>query len=143
MRISVSQNKKKFVRQKGRGAEDEQAETRYAAGDSSIQPAPFPRLVTACKGRGKDVSNKIAKDGKDHGKAAECPDLGDGSSAMAKDRDKQDRDLALQTEEDRVRRLAADETSDRSAVIGIFLRPQIDDVAGVAAQHEVLQQESS
>src|SRR4030095_5899414 len=39
MRISVSQDKKKFVRQKGRAAEDEQAETHHAAGDSGIEPA--------------------------------------------------------------------------------------------------------
>ena len=136
-------NKKKFVRQKGRGAEDEQTETRHAADDSSIKPGQFPRLLTAGKGGCKNVGNKIAEDGKDHGEAAECPDLGHGSRAMAKDRDKQDRDLALQTEEDRVRRLVADETNHRPAVIGIFLCLQIDDVAGVATQHEVLQQKSA
>ena len=107
MRISVSQDKKKFVRPKASGAEDEQAATRHAAGDSSIKPAQFPRLLTAGKGRRKNVSNKIAENGKDHGEAAECSDLGHGSRAMAKDCDKQDRDLALQTEEDRVRRLVA------------------------------------
>src|SRR5262245_24792562 len=121
MRISVSQDKKKFAGQESGGAEDEQAKTHHAPGDPSIQPAQFPRLLTASKGRCKNVINKVAKNGKDHSEAAECPDFGHGLGAMAKDRDKQDGDLALQTEEDCVGRLVADETYHRPAVIGIFL----------------------
>ena len=135
MRIPVSEDKKKFVRQKSRAAEDEQTETRHAADDSGVEPAQFPRLLAAGKGGRENVRDQIAENGKDHGEPAERPDLRHRSRAMAKDRDQQDRDLALQTKENRVRRLVANEPDHRLAVLGIFLRLQIDDVAGVTTQH--------
>ena len=143
MRIPVPEDEKKFVRQEDRPGQDDEAETDHAAGDAGVEPAQLARLLAARESGGKDVGDEVAEDRENHRETPERADFGDRPGAAAKEGDEKNGDLPLETEEDRVRSLVANEADHRLAIGGVFLRLQIDHGAGVAPEEKILQEKSA
>src|SRR5687767_5744357 len=142
MGILASEHEEKLAREKNGGGNDYDAETGHAADDGRVLPAKFSPALTARERRREHVGEEITENRKYHRQPAERTDLGDGTNFTAEDADEKNRDLALETKENGVRRLASSEASHRLAILRILRRFQIDDAGHISAQHPILQEQS-
>src|SRR5256885_6464011 len=139
VRVFVAENKEELFRKKYRGSDDGETESGDRADDRPISPEKARRLLATRERGCENVREEIAQDGKDHRKSTERAYFRNRADLPPKNADQENRDLALKTEEDCIRRLAPNETDHRGAVLLVLGRVEINDAGNVTSQHPVLE----
>src|SRR4051794_14242963 len=84
----------------------------------------------------------MTEDGKDHGQPPERSNLRDRTCAASKKTDQEHGDLALETKEDGVGRLAPNEMTHCLGVFLVRRSVEVDHAGDIPAQHPVLEKEN-
>src|SRR5438132_6925610 len=124
--IFVAEYKKELVWENCGGREYHKAEQGDPTSDLEIERAQFPPLLTAGERGNENVSQQICQHDKDHGEPAERADFRDRTTLTRENADEKNGDLSLETIEDSVGGLAANQTEHGFAIVGVLWRAKID-----------------
>ena len=138
VRVFVPEHEKELVWENCGSRDHDKAEQANSASDLQIERAQLSPLPTAGERRNENISQQICQYDKDHGEPAERTHLRDRATLTREKADEKNGDLSLETIEDSVGGLAADETEHGFAIVGVLRRAKIDHRCAVTAEHEIL-----
>src|SRR6266513_6439001 len=137
--VFVPEYEKELIRENGGGREYHKAEQSDPTSDLEIERTQLSPLVTAGERGNENISQQICQYDKDHGEPAERADFRDRATLTREKADKENSDLSLETIENSVGSLTANETEHGFAIVGVLRRAKIDHRRAVTAKQEILQ----
>jgi len=138
VRVFVPEYEKKLIGKNCGGRDHDKAEQANSASDLEIERAQLSPFLTAGERRNENISQQICQHDKDHGEPAERTHLRDRAALTREKADEKNGDLSLETIEDSVGGLAANETEHGFAIVGVLRRAKIDHPGAVTAEQEIL-----
>src|SRR5207248_5504179 len=133
------EHEKKLIGENCGGRDHHNAEQANSASDFEVERAQTSPLLTAGERGNENVSQQICQHDKDHGEAAERAHFRDRTTLTREKADEKNGDLSLETIEDSVGGLAANQTEHGFAIVGVLWRAKIDHRRAVTAEQEILQ----
>src|SRR6266446_6769456 len=135
--VLVPEHEKKLIGENCGGGDHHNAEQANSASDLEVERAQLSRLLTPGERGDENVSQQICQHDKDHGEAAKRAHFRNGTTLTREKADEENGDLSLETIEDSIGGLAADETEDGFAIVGALRRAKINHRRAVTAEHEI------
>src|SRR4029077_9434038 len=137
--VFVSEHEEELVGENCGGRDHHNAEQANSASNLEVERAQLSPVLTAGESGNENISEQICQHDKDHGEPAECADFRDRATLTREKADEKNGDLSLETIEDSVGGLAANETEDGFAIAGVLRCAKINHPRAVTAEEEILQ----
>src|SRR5437763_7318939 len=139
MGVLVPEYEKKLIGENCGGRDHHNAEQANSASNLEVERAQLSPLLTAGEGGDENVSQQICQHDKDHGEAAKRAHFRNRTTLTREKADEENSDLSLETIENSIGGLAADETEHGFAIVGVLRRTKINHRRAVMAEAAILQ----
>src|SRR6266436_1040669 len=137
--VLIPEHEKKLIRESCGGCDHDNAEQANSASDLEVERPQLSPLLTAGERGDENVSQQICQHDKDHGEAAKRAHFRNRTTLTREKADEENSDLSLETIEDSIGGLAADETEHGCSIVGVLGRAKINHRRAVTAEQEILQ----
>src|SRR5213080_2193800 len=137
--VLIPEHEKKLIRESCGGCDHDNAEQANSASDLEVERAQLSPLLTAGEGGDENVSQQICQHDKDHGEAAKRAHFRNRTTLTREKADEENSDLSLETIENSIGGLAADETAHGCSIVGVLRGTKINYTRAVTAEEKILQ----
>src|SRR5439155_18721487 len=137
--VFVPEYEKELIWENCGGREYHKAEQGDPTSDLEIERTQLSPVLTAGERGNENISQQICQHDKDHGEAAERAHFRDGTTLTRAKADEKNGDLSLETIEDSIGGLAANETEHGFSIVGVLRGTKINYCRAVTAEQEILQ----
>src|SRR6266403_2177374 len=137
--VLIPEHEKTLIGENCGGYDHDNAEQANSASDLEVERPQLSPLLTAGERGDENVSQQICQHDKDHGEAAKRAHFRNRTTLTREKADEENSDLSLETIENSIGGLAADETEHGFAIVGVLRGTRINCHSAVTAKQEVLQ----
>src|SRR6266403_865034 len=137
--VLIPEHEKTLIGENCGGYDHDNAEQANSARDLEVERPQLSPLLTAGERGDENVSQQICQHDKDHGEAAKRAHFRNRTTLTREKADEENGDLSLETIEDSIGGLAADEAEHGYAIVGVLRRAKINHRRAVTAEEEILQ----
>src|SRR5437899_6779624 len=137
--VLIPEHEKKLIGENCGGCGHDNAEQTNSPSDLEVERPQMSPLLTAGERRNENVSQQICEHDKDHGEAAKRAHFRNRTTLTREKADEENSDLSLETIEDSIGGLAADETEHGCSIVSILRGTKINYRRAVTAEQEILQ----
>src|SRR5438552_11602824 len=137
--VLIPEHEKKLIGENCGGCDHDNAEQTNSASDLEVERPQLSPLLTAGERGDEDVSQPICEHDKDHGEAAKRAHFRNRTTLTREKADEKNGDLSLETIEDSIGGLAANETEHGFSIVGVLRGTKINYCRAVTAEQEILQ----
>src|SRR5438477_12479000 len=139
MGVLVPEYEKKLIGENCGGRDHHNAEQANSASNLEVERAQLSPLLTPGERGDENVSQQICEHDKDHGEAAKRAHFRNRTTLTREKADEENSDLSLETIEDSIGGLAADEAEHGFSIVGVLRGTKINYRRAVTAEQEILQ----
>src|SRR6267143_4291749 len=137
--VLIPEHEKTLIGENCGGCNHDNAKQANSAGDLEVERAQMSPLLTAGERRNENVRQQICQHDKDHGEAAKRAHFRNRTTLTREKADEENSDLSLDTIEDSIGGLAADEAEHGFSIIGVLRGTKINYRRAVTTEQEILQ----
>src|SRR5438477_1494824 len=137
--VLIPEHEKKLIRESCGACDHDNAEQANSASDLEVERAQLSPLLTAGERGDENVRQQICQHDKDHGEAAKRAHFRNRTTLTPEKADEENSDLSLETIENSIGGLAADETAHGCSIVGVLRGTKINYTSAVTAEQEILQ----
>src|SRR4029077_7166479 len=124
--VLIPEHEKKLIRENCGRCDHDNAEQANSPSDLEVERSQLSPLLTAGERGDENVRQQICEHDKDHGEAAKRAHFRNRTTLMREKADEENSDLSLETIENSVGHLAADETEHGFSIVGVLRDTKIN-----------------
>src|SRR5438552_15474308 len=137
--VLIPEHEKKLIGENCGGCDHDNAEQTNSASDLEVERPQLSPLLTAGERGDENVSQQICQHDKDHGEAAKRAHFRNRTTLTREKADEENSDLSLETIENSIGGLAADETAHGCSIFGILRSTKLNYTRAVPSEEKISQ----